>query len=49
MTSLEWYSNKYPEIAERCNNALLNLIHKQATGTLTFANTGYSENDLDAF
>jgi hypothetical protein len=30
VTSLEWYANKYPEIAERCNQALLELIDKQA-------------------
>lgn len=30
VTSLEWYANKYPEIAERCNNALMELIEKQA-------------------
>lgn len=23
VTSLEWSANKYPEIAEKCNNALL--------------------------
>lgn len=31
VTSLGWYANKYPEIAERCNNALLEFIDKQAT------------------
>jgi hypothetical protein len=30
VTSLGWYANKYPEIAERCNNALLELIDLQA-------------------
>lgn len=30
ITSLEWYAGKYPEIAERCNNALRELIEKQA-------------------
>ncbi|BDA67633.1 hypothetical protein RIVM261_070180 [Rivularia sp. IAM M-261] len=30
VTSLEWYAGKYPEIAERCNNALTELIEKQA-------------------
>lgn len=29
VTSLEWCANKYPEIAERCNNALMELIEKQ--------------------
>jgi hypothetical protein len=31
VTSLGWYANKYPEIADRCNQALLELIDKQAT------------------
>jgi hypothetical protein len=30
VTPLGWYANKYPEIAERCNNALMKLIDKQA-------------------
>ncbi|GAA6621881.1 amino acid adenylation protein [Scytonema sp. NUACC26] len=30
VTSLGWYANKYQEIAERCNSALLELIDKQA-------------------
>ncbi|BDA67631.1 hypothetical protein RIVM261_070160 [Rivularia sp. IAM M-261] len=25
-----WYAGKYPEIAERCNDALTELIEKQA-------------------
>jgi hypothetical protein len=29
VTPLGWYANKYPEIAERCNNALMELIDKQ--------------------
>lgn len=29
VTSLEWYANKYPD-AERCNNALMKLLEKQA-------------------
>lgn len=29
VTSLGWYANKYPEIAERCNQALLELIERQ--------------------
>ncbi len=33
VTSLEWYANKYPEIAELCNNALMELIDKQAATT----------------
>ncbi|BAZ14474.1 hypothetical protein NIES4071_63180 [Calothrix sp. NIES-4071] len=31
ITSLEWYAGKYPEIAERCNKALSELIEKQST------------------
>lgn len=30
VTPLGWYANKYPEIAERCNDALMALIDKQA-------------------
>ena len=30
ITSLEWYAGKYPEIAERWNDALRELIEKQA-------------------
>jgi hypothetical protein len=30
ITPLGWYANKYPEIADRCNNALMALIDKQA-------------------
>jgi hypothetical protein len=36
VTSLEWYANKYPEIAERCNNVLMELIEKQALIYSTF-------------
>ncbi|OUL29743.1 amino acid adenylation protein [Nostoc sp. T09] len=49
VTSLEWYANKYPEIAERCNNALLELIEKQSAATPAFVGTTYSDNDLDNF
>lgn len=31
VTPLEWYANKFPEIAERCNNALLKLIEENPT------------------
>ncbi len=30
VTSLGLYANKYPEIVERCNNALMEMIEKQA-------------------
>ncbi|BDA67630.1 hypothetical protein RIVM261_070150 [Rivularia sp. IAM M-261] len=30
VTPLGWYANKYPEIADRCNDALMALIEKQA-------------------
>ncbi len=30
VTPLGWYANKYPEIADRCNDALMALIDKQA-------------------
>jgi hypothetical protein len=49
VTSLGWYANKYPEIAERCNNALLELIDKQAATTPAFVGVGYSAHDLDSF
>ncbi len=49
VTSLEWYANKYPEIAERCNNALLELIEKQAAAIPAFVGAAYSDNDLDSF
>jgi hypothetical protein len=49
VTSLEWYANKYPEIAERCNNALLELIDKQTATNPAFVGTVYSDNNLDAF
>ncbi|MFK0734076.1 MAG: hypothetical protein ACFKPT_18985 [Gloeotrichia echinulata GP01] len=49
VTSLGWYANKYPELTERCNNALLELIDKQADATPAFVGAGYSDNDLDSF
>ncbi|MBD2388248.1 amino acid adenylation protein [Cylindrospermum sp. FACHB-282] len=49
MTELEWIANQYPELTERCNNALLELIKKQAATTPAFVGAGYSENDLDSF
>ncbi|WP_242045485.1 MULTISPECIES: hypothetical protein [unclassified Calothrix] len=49
VTSLGWYANKYPEIAERCNDALLELIEKQAATTPALVGAAYSDNDLDAF
>jgi hypothetical protein len=30
VTPLSWYANKYPEIVDRCNDALMALIDKQA-------------------
>ncbi|TVP64164.1 MAG: amino acid adenylation protein [Nodularia sp. (in: Bacteria)] len=48
-TDLEWIANKYPEMAERCNNTLLELIKKQAAATPAFVGAGYSHNDLDFF
>ena len=48
-TDLEWIANKYPEIAQRCNNTLLELIKKQAAATPAFVGAGYSHNDLDVF
>ncbi|MTJ52250.1 amino acid adenylation protein [Anabaena sp. UHCC 0253] len=49
VTELEWIANKYPEIAERCNEALLELIEKQATSTPAFVGVGYSESNLHSF
>lgn len=49
VTSLEWYANKYPKIVEKCNNALLELIEKQAAATPEFVGTAYSNNNLDSF
>ncbi|GAB1539970.1 hypothetical protein NUACC21_26390 [Scytonema sp. NUACC21] len=48
VTSLGWYANKYPEIAERCNNALLELIDKQAADFPQRV-TVPSEIDMDGF
>ncbi|MDZ7958186.1 MAG: amino acid adenylation protein [Aulosira sp. DedQUE10] len=42
-------ANKYPEIAERCNNSLLELIDKQVATTPAFFGAAYSDNDLDSF
>ncbi|NEU77233.1 amino acid adenylation protein [Hassallia byssoidea VB512170] len=49
VTSLGWYANKYPEIAERCNKALLELIDKQAATTPPELVAAYSEIDMDGF
>ncbi len=48
VTSLEWYANKYPEIADRCNQALLELIDKQAADYPRRV-TVPSEIDMDGF
>lgn len=48
VTSLGWYANKYPEIAERCNNALLELIDKQAVDYPKLVAV-HSEIDIDGF
>jgi len=48
VTSLEWYVNKYPEIAERCNNALMELIDKQAATTPELV-AADSEIDMNGF
>ncbi|RUT06574.1 hypothetical protein DSM106972_028310 [Dulcicalothrix desertica PCC 7102] len=45
VTSLEWYAGKYPEIAERCNNTLRELIEKQAVMYPELANAYY---DIDS-
>ncbi|AFZ25168.1 hypothetical protein Cylst_2997 [Cylindrospermum stagnale PCC 7417] len=31
VTPIEWYANRFPEIAKRCNNALLKLIEENPT------------------
>jgi hypothetical protein len=49
VTELEWIANKYPELTERCNNALLELIKKQAAANPVFVSAGYSDNNLDNF
>ncbi|WP_258003833.1 hypothetical protein [Fischerella thermalis] len=48
VTSLEWYANKYPEIAELCNNALMELIDKQAATTPELV-AAYCDVDMDSF
>jgi hypothetical protein len=48
VASLGWYANKYPEIAERCNNALLELIDKQAADFPELV-AAHFDNDLDSF
>ncbi|OKH16773.1 amino acid adenylation protein [Fischerella major NIES-592] len=48
VTSLEWYANKYPEIAELCNNALMELIDKQAATTPELV-AAYRDVDMDSF
>lgn len=49
VTELEWVANKYPELTERCNDALLNLIQKQLVVTSADAGNKYSEHDLGDF
>jgi hypothetical protein len=49
VTPLGWYANKYPEIAERCNEALLEMIEKQANNTPAFVGSGYSDHELPSF
>lgn len=50
VTPLGWYANKYPEIAELCNEALLKLLSdNQAACTPAFVGTGYSDNHLHTF
>lgn len=49
VTELEWIANKYPELTERCNNALMELIEKQAAANPAFVGAGYFDNDLDSF
>lgn len=48
ITSLEWYAGKYPEIAPRCNDALRELIEKQALMYPELTNAVY-DIDLDSF
>ncbi|WP_315790649.1 hypothetical protein [Fischerella sp. JS2] len=48
VTSLKWYANKYLEIAERCNNALMELIDKQAATTPKLV-AAYCDVDMDSF
>ncbi|WP_016952968.1 hypothetical protein [Anabaena sp. PCC 7108] len=45
ITPLGWYANKYPEIVEHCNKALLEFIDKQAASLCA----GHSKIDLDSF
>ena len=49
VTELEWIANKYPELTERCNKALLELIQKQAKATHVFVGVGYQNSDLYNF
>ncbi|MFM5980285.1 MAG: hypothetical protein ACKO9I_07090 [Sphaerospermopsis kisseleviana] len=49
VTELEWIANKYPEIAERCNEALLELVEKQTNTTPAFVGARYSDHDLPSF
>jgi hypothetical protein len=49
VTELEWIANKYPELTDRCNKALLELIQKQAKSTHVFVGVGYSESNLHSF
>jgi hypothetical protein len=49
VTELGWIGNKYPELTERCNQALLELIEKQAKSTPVCFGAEYSDNDLHSF
>lgn len=49
VTPLGWYANKYPEIAELCNDALLELIEKQANTNPALVSVGYSDQNLPIF
>lgn len=48
ITELEWVANQYPELTERCNHALLELIKKQGKSP-AFVSAGYSDNNLESF
>jgi hypothetical protein len=49
VTPLVWYVNKYSEIAEHCNEALLELIDNQSVSTPAFVGPGYYDSDLHYF
>lgn len=48
VTELELVANQYPELTERCNHALLELIKKQGASP-ALVSAGYLDNDLDSF